>query len=173
MVSKAYHKYFYVNLSASIIPVYDLITNERIGSLNQGESFSYAPTEYPLVYFLASDGAGRQGKIADSAIKNATRWSELPYKAVNGLKMFRARYDMPIYNPSGKEKAIVKAGGYVQTNGCQSGDTHYDWLLIDQYKNSDSDSWKTIDGSYGFVDTGLISWGSGRNYIGIYGSWAL
>ena len=169
--NKMPNKYFYVNMSATIIPVYELWSNTRIGSLNQGESFSYAPAEYPLVYFLSADGTGKQGRIEDLAIRNATRWSSLPYKSVDGLKMFRARYDMPIYNSSGEYRATVKAGGYVQTNSDRTGDTHNDWLMIEQYKNSDSDSWKKIDGSYGFVDTGLITKGSGRNYIGIFGSW--
>jgi len=163
---------YYVNISGSTIFVYDRSTHEQqIGNINSRESFLKMGFEQGgyVIRFINSLGNWATGYI--SQINGVTSWLNVPYYNLDGKKWYRARYDMPIYKPDGTYYDVVKAGEFVWTDSDESGDNHRDYLLIRGYRDMYTKEWKTINGSYGYVDTGLYNNGSGGSYIGIYGNW--
>ena len=165
---------YYVNNSGVGIPVYHLQTREVIGSINSRESFlriTGADSDGMAVQFVNSSGNWALGFILDT--NRVTNWLNVPYYNLEGKLWFKARYDMPIYSASDytHQIATVKAGEYVWLDRNQPGSNRKDLIHIRGYREYVGKQWNTFNDTYAYVDTGIMTCGSGGSYIGIYGNW--
>lgn len=171
--------HYIVNVSGTSVPIYDFWTHEVIGTLNNRESYVTLPgadCDGRGIYFLNSAGQLKSGYITNYA--GHTGWLTRPYYYIDGKKWFRARYNLNFYNSAGQMirddngvPVVVKAGEFVWTDECLAGNSMPYLMKVRQYRDYNTKQWISFDEGYAFVDTGLTSYGSGGNYIGIQGNW--
>ncbi len=167
----------------------------QIGTLADDESFAYIPDwggdgVFNRIYFRNSSGKLVYGFVynRDKNGNKITRddlWNSVccpfthnPYRVatINGktYPTFKARRQEEIYTAAKTLWGHVAAGMEVACADDTAGDTRPDWKKIIAVKRSTDNKWITVSGdgyNYGFVDTGMASYGSTASTISIYGNW--
>ena len=171
-----------INKTGTSQPVWDRDngasgTRVQIGSLMNREVYiPYSWDDYQmLVYFRNSAGSLVSGWVdtISAPWSLESSYGDYAYQKNGYDSYFICRSARNIYKADGTKwgtvakDRLVSIGSYTDAT---AGSSMPYLMLIRKYETS-AGVWSTINGSYGFVDSGITSNGSGYNSIQVYGSW--
>lgn len=162
---------FVVNKSGDDYSIYDLTSNEVIGTLYNGEScylISKEQDKKSIIYYV-KDNIGYLGYLASTS--EITDWIDIPYYYFEGKKIFKIRHELELFDPVLNTNVHVESGDTVYTDDCRCYYENYNKLRILGYKKSGTKEWKEFDGLYGYVDVAIYMHGTLSGEISVYGDW--